>query len=132
MRRLIFPALLLLTAATTLWAAQASSALPVGRKPVITTAFSSEAVSALATDDDSAGLRGKRAVVYEFTTGGQTVELLLRVQDAPNGIFVDAIVEFDSVASLTSAVGNMTLTTAGHPSTTEDATDTSVLADAAP
>lgn len=98
--------------------------------PEVVLALDGTAAAVEATDAGS--LASKRAAVLSCTVNGQAVVLLVRVQKAPNGLFLD-VVAAESVAALDTAAGNMDLSAEvpAHPSPDEDAVDTAVLAAAA-
>lgn len=77
---------------------------------------------------DSAGRADKRAAVVAAVVSGQAVKALLRVQRAPNGVFID-IVFSDTVTNLQTATNSLSLstTTVGHPAPVKDSIDQNVL-----
>lgn len=72
----------------------------------------------------------KRAAVVACVVSGQAVKILVRVQKASNGTFLDLCVS-DTDANLSSLVTAMNLSARSHPSPTKDAIDTAILAAAA-
>lgn len=134
MRRAIYAAMILAAFAITglsLHAApEVETTLRPGAKRTVFTVFSSGGdVAEIGTDDAAHGLLGKRAAVYAVTVNDLDYVVMIRQQEAPNGVFVDVIIE-STIANLSSAVTNMTLSTGGHPSASEDAADTAIITDA--
>lgn len=107
-----------------------STTFQIAGLPQITLTLDATAPVAKATDVGT--LASKRAAVLTCTVNGQAVALLVRVQRAPNGLFLD-LVAAESVVALDTATGNMDLSAEvpSHPSPEEDAVDTAVLAAAA-
>lgn len=104
----------------------------IGKKGAMVTLEASTAASIIAVDDGAHGLRGKTGWVGKCTVNGQEVFLLLRLQDAPNGLFLDVLAS-DTAANLDTLAGSLdlaTVTSSTHPSPTEDACDTALIADA--
>lgn len=103
-----------------------STGVVLGLPPVI---LSLDGTSA-AVDDTHFSSGHKGAAVIACVVSGQAVNLLVRVQKASNGLFID-IVASDTVTNLDTAVGSMDFSGRSHPSPTEDAVDTAILAAAA-
>jgi hypothetical protein len=72
----------------------------------------------------------KRDAVVACVVSGQAVKMLVRLQKASNGVFVDVCVS-DTDANLSTLVTAMNLSSRSHPSPTKDAIDTAILAAAA-
>lgn len=71
----------------------------------------------------------KRSLVVAAVVSGQAVKALLRIQLAPNGLFVDQVFS-NTLENLETAAGAMDLsaTVSGHPSPTDDAFDAEAIA----
>lgn len=109
------------------YAAQVQTTLDVAGLPQVVVTAQAQTATVLATNDDSPS---KSVHVISCTTvDGYPFVLLLRVQNATNGLFIDVIGEA-SIGELTTRVTAMTITGSSHPSTAKDAIDTAVLADA--
>lgn len=130
MRNKVFVAVLaVLLVATFAWAQQVQTAFSVLGLPQVVVTAEAQTASVLATDEGT--VASKRAHVISMTTvDGYPVVLLVRVQKAPNGLFVDVIGEA-SIGELTTRVSALELTGGSHPSPAEDDVDTAVLAAAA-
>lgn len=110
-------------------AAQTQTAIDVAGLPQVVVTAQAQTASVLATDTGLSG--SKRAHVISLTTvDGYPVVLLVRVQHAANGLFIDVIGEA-TIGELTTRVTAMTITGSSHPSPAKDAIDTAALADAA-
>lgn len=92
--------------------------------------FSLEGTTPTVDEIDPGTNAYKRAAVVACVVSGQAVKLLLRVQKASNGLFIDACVS-DTDANLSTLVNAMNLSGRSHPSPTKDAIDTAILAAAA-
>ena len=102
--------------------------MPPGRIHGVTVSL--DADSAVADEVDP-GLAGdKRALVLNFSVNGQACVMLVRLQTATNGLFVDLVVD-QSLAALDTRVGAMNLSGRSHPAPQEDAIDTTILVAAA-
>jgi hypothetical protein len=109
------------------YAAQVQTTLDITRKPVILTAVGKDA-AVLATDTGSNANKRAQVVTIDLSDAAETTAVLLvRVQDAPNGLFIDIVGEA-TIGELSTRVSAMTLTGNSHPSTAEDAIDTAVIA----
>lgn len=108
------------------WASSVSTSLRVAGLPG--RVFLSATGTSAAVAPDTAGNATKRAAVVAAVVSGQAVKVLVRVQQAPNGTFVDLVFS-DTLGNLTTAVGAMDLSTAvvGHPAPGDDAVDASAI-----
>jgi hypothetical protein len=105
---------------------------PVANQPVYVTLEASTSASVIAADDGSHNLTGKTGWVGVCSVNGQDVYLLIRLQEAGNGIWLDVLAS-DTAANLDTLAGASdlsTVTSSAHPSPTEDACDTALIADA--
>lgn len=110
-------------------AAQTQTAVDVAGLPPVVITAQAQTASVLATDPGTSS--SKRAHVLSLTTvDGYPVVILLRVEHASNGLFIDVIGEA-SIGELTTRVAAMAITGSSHPSPADDAIDAAVLADAA-
>lgn len=129
MRRLLLALMVLALVVPMAIAATATQKLDVQglRNPVHITV---DGTSASVPGADSSGA-SKRAAVVAFVVSGQAVVALVRVQQAPNGLFVD-VIPSDTLGNLSTAAGSMNLATTvpGHPSPQDDAIDAEAIADA--
>lgn len=107
--------------------AETNSVLPLGGRPVV---LSLDADVAVAEELDAGSSGSKRAAVLSCTVNAQAVFMLVRIQEGPNGLFLDIVAD-SSLANVVTRVGNMELDGRSHPSPIEDAIDTAVLAAAA-
>lgn len=107
--------------------------VPAAGIPSLQLTFNGEAASVLSVDSSNAthGVTGKRCGAWKTTVNGQAVVVMLRVQQASNGLFVDAIVE-ESAAELDTEMGSLDLSSSvpAHPGAVEDAADSAVIAGA--
>lgn len=122
---LVLAALLLVTGLA--WATNTNSTGTVAGLPAIT--LSLDGTSA-AVDEVNFDSGHKGAAVIACVVSGQAVNLLVRIEKASNGLFVDLVVS-DTVTNLDTAVGSMNFSSRSHPSPTEDAVDTAILLAAA-
>src|SRR5690606_21421910 len=128
--KLVAAVFALLIVAAFAWGEQVQTPFDILGTPYLVVTAQAEEAEVLATDDGS-GSSSKRAKVVKLSDGtGKELVLLLRVQRAPGGLFVDVIGDA-SVAALTSRVIDLEITGVDHPSPTKDAVDTAVLAAAA-
>lgn len=105
---------------------------PICGQPVLVTLAATGTASIIAVDDGAHNISGKTGWVGKCTVNGQEVFLLIRVQEATNGIFLDVLAS-DTAANLDTLAGSLSLasvTSSAHPSPTEDACDTALIADA--
>lgn len=109
------------------WAANTSSSLDMTPKRVH---LSVDAVDAVVDELDSGTSASKRAAVVAFKSHERDVVILVRIQDAPNGLFVD-IVGDRTIGEVTTRTSAMNLSARSHPSPTVDAIDAAILAAAA-
>lgn len=127
MKRFLFALLVLAIAVPAVIAATATQKLDVQglRVPVHVTV---DGTSAAIDGADSTGA-SKRAAVVSCVVSGQAVVVLVRVQQAPNGLFVD-LVPSNTIGNLETAVGSMDLsaTVPSHPSPADDAIDAAAIA----
>lgn len=120
---------LALIASVGVFAAQTQTSARVGGLPHLTITTQAQTATVLATDDTSSP--NKLCHVVSCTTvDGYPFVLLVRLQKASNGLFLDVIGEA-TIGELTTRVNAMAITGGSHPSPSEDAIDTAVLADAA-
>lgn len=127
--RMLLLAALLLAVTFNVYAEQTQTPVTVAGLPDFVVTAQAQTAEVLATDTGTVG--SKRAHVISMTTvDGYPVVLLVRIQKAPNGIFLDIIGEA-TIGELTTRVGSMEITGSSHPSTEEDAVDTAVLEAAA-
>lgn len=89
--------------------------------------LSLDADSAAEDTVDASGFATKRGVIVTGEVNSQAFALLVRVQRAPNGLFLDLVID-QSLAALDTRVGAMNLTSRSHPAPAEDAIDTAILA----
>lgn len=87
--------------------------------------ISVDGTSAVCTDSDFTS-SSKATAVIACVVSGQEVNLLVRVQKAANGLYVD-VVTGSTLANLTTNAGSMNLSGRSHPSPTVDAVDTANL-----
>lgn len=107
--------------------AEATSSISLGALPLV---VSIDADTAVAEAADAGTSAFKRAVVLSCEVNAQAVFLLVRVQDGPNGLFVDVVAD-QSLAAVDTRMASLDLNGISHPSPTEDAIDTAVLVAAA-
>lgn len=120
---------LALVASAGVFAAQTQTSARMGGLPLLTITTQAQTATVLATDDGSSA--SKLCHVVSCTTvDGHPFVLLVRLQKASNGLFLDVIGEA-TIGELTTRVTAMEITGGSHPSPTKDAIDTAVLADAA-
>ncbi|HYE92704.1 MAG TPA: hypothetical protein VEA38_16860 [Terriglobales bacterium] len=110
-------------------AANTNTSAALGGLPPIVLSVDGTAANTTAADASFSGSKG--AQVVHFTVDGKDVMALVRVQKANNGLFIDVIAAGPARANLLTAVAAMNFTGRSHPSPTEDAVDTAVLAAAA-
>lgn len=93
--------------------------------------LSVDGVVAVCSNADVSGYGSKRvAIIGAEVAGGVPVHLMVRIQRATNGLFID-VVTASTLAQLDTNVGSMDFSGRSHPSPTEDAVDTAALLDAA-
>lgn len=110
-------------------AAQTQTPLTMAGVPDLTITCVAQAVEVLATDPGTSS--HKRAQVVQITdVDGREFFLLVRVERAVNGLFLDIVGEA-TVGELTTRTTGMTITGGIHPTVGEDAIDVAVLAAAA-
>lgn len=111
------------------YAATASTSVRIAGVPGGAVQLTIEGTS-VAVDGVGAG-QGKGSAVVSCVVSGQAVVMLVRVQRAHNGTFVD-LVPSNTLGNLETAVGAMDLsaTVADHPSPADDAIDAEAIADA--
>lgn len=109
-------------------AANTSSSLPMAGIGEVR--FSLEGTTPTVDELDPGTNAYKRDAVVACVVSGQAVKMLVRLQKASNGVFVDVCVS-DTDANLSTLVTAMNLTARSHPSPTKDAIDTAILAAAA-
>lgn len=126
-RYLILALLVLIGVPTVVWAATASTLLEFPGQPIRITLDGTTPVIEGTSADLSAH---KKAVHISCVVSGQPVQLLLRVQKAPNGTFVDLITS-NTAQNLATAVDALDLAAAvpGHPSPEKDEIDQAALED---
>jgi hypothetical protein len=93
----------------------------VGLPPVT---FGTNADTTAVTRIDSNTVTGKRAFLVHMVVNSQDVYMLVRLQRASNGMFLDLVAD-SSAANLDAQITAMdfSATSIGHPSPTRDATD---------
>lgn len=102
---------------------------PILSKPVWVTLEASTAAAIVAADDGAHNLTGKTGWVGKCTVNGQEVFLLIRLQEAGNGVWLDVLAS-DTAANLDTLAGALslaTVTSSAHPSPAEDACDTALI-----
>lgn len=126
--RLMLALTALLLVAGVSWAAQTQTPVAAAGLPGVVITTVAQGATVLATDQDT--LTGKVAQIVKLTdVDGREFVLLVRLQRASNGLFLDIVGEA-TIGQLDTRVAAMAITGNSHPSTAEDATDTAVLADA--
>lgn len=130
-RYMIMAMLLCCVAGLSVWAADTATerVVTVTRKPIELSVISTETVTELAADETT--IPGKFAGIYQVSQSGgpAVITLLVRIQDAGNGTYLEIVVD-DTLANLDTQTGTLALTNS-HPSAAEDAADTAALAAAA-
>lgn len=92
------------------------------------TVINTAATSASVVGDGGGAGRAKQAYVVHWVVNGQDVYVLVRLQTAANGLFLDLVAE-DSIADLTTRTAALSLGHS-HPSPTKDAIDQAAIDDA--
>lgn len=105
--------------------ANTNTVIDVAGLPPIT--LSSDMDAAAEDTVDASGNPTKRAVILTGEANSQVVAILVRIQKAPNGIFLDLVLD-ESLATVDTRMGSTNLSGRSHPSPTEDAIDTAILA----
>lgn len=118
---------ILVAAASAFGATIVSSTANVTGLPMITVTSAGPSGSTVAVSADTTGTGAtKKAMVHKFTIAGNEVDVLIRIQPTPHGLYIDLVADA-TITSLSTSTGSMSLTTASHPSATKDATDTAAL-----
>lgn len=110
------------------WAANTSSTLLVGGVGRVT--LSVDGDSAVVDELDPGSSKNKRAAVVNFKVHDRDVVLLVRMQHANNGLFLDIVAD-NTIGEVTTRTTAMNLSSRSHPSPTKDAVDTAILTAAA-
>ena len=123
MRKYLALLLVLVLAAQAFAAATTSTGIDCAGLPRIVLT-----VNAATTGDvvctDTGTLFGKRAQVIRTVSNGQTKYVLVRIQKASNGLWLDEIASETTTALATRITAfDLTSTATGHPSPTHDAAD---------
>lgn len=131
MRRNLTILLAAIVAAPVLWAATATTSVALGGMPGGAVQLTIDGTSAAVEGVDTGNSASKRSAVVSCVVSGQAVVLLVRIERAPNGTFID-LVPSDTVGNLDTALGAMDLsaTVPSHPSPTDDAVDAAAITDA--
>lgn len=126
-RLILIACLLALVPLTFVLAANTSSSLPMAFGRVH---LSVDGDSATVDELDTGSRPDKRAAIVNLVVHDRPVVLLVRLQHANNGLFVDVVADA-TIGEVDTRTGAMSLTARSHPSPTEDAVDTAILAAAA-
>lgn len=125
--RFLVLAILIALAGTAYAATVVSSSIKITGAPQIYITSSCPSGSTVSVSADTTGTgNSKKAFVHKFTIGGVETDVLVRVQSTGHGLFID-LVGNATISSLSTSAASLNITTAGHPSPTEDATDTAAL-----
>jgi hypothetical protein len=121
--RLLATCAVLFAAALVVYATDDTEHLRLAGVPAacqLTVSGNSASISAV----DSGLVPSKRAATIAATISGQAIVGLVRIQQAPNGLFVDLVLS-DTLANLDTDLGSMNLSTAvpAHPSPQRDGVD---------
>lgn len=123
--------LLLAALAAPILAATATTSVSLAGLPGGHVQLTIDGTSAAVVGEDTGASASKRAAVVSCVVSGQPVVMLVRIERAPNGTFID-IVPSDTVENLSTALGSLDLSSAvpSHPSPADDAVDAAAIADA--
>lgn len=129
MRKNLLFALLLVCAVfgPRVWAANTNSALSMAGLPVV---LSVDGDSAAVDELDPGTSATKRAAVVGFDVHGRAVVVLVRIQRASNGLFIDLVGD-NTIGEVTTRTTAMNLSGRSHPAAAKDAIDTAILTAAA-
>lgn len=123
--KLCMLALVLVLVASFAWAAQTQTSLKLAGLPPVVITTSAQAATVLATDAGTNASKRVHVVKLTNVNGVENV-LLIRVQRATNGLFVDVVLEA-TIGEVSTRSTATTLTGSSHPSPTKDAIDTAAL-----
>lgn len=120
--RMLAVVLALAVIAPVLWAATDAETISMAGIPSLV--LSVDGDSGSVAQVDSGLVASKRAALVTCTVNGQAVYLLVRVQRASNGLFVDLVAD-ESLSALDTRLDALDLSTAvpAHPSPDRDAVD---------
>lgn len=125
--RFLVALLAVVTVASLALAANTNSQLKMAGLPVT---LSVDGDSAAVDELDAGTSASKRAAVVGFNIHGRAVVVLVRIQKASNGLFVDLVAD-NTIGEVSTRTSAMNLSGRSHPSATHDAIDDAIITAAA-